>query len=358
MERLRQFNPLHDRFGYPSLIGIGITSFVIGVLLQTSVVSEFILNLLGAVGILVGIVIATAGLAAFASEKGWLNRSVESMGRVGDFMEILRRFNPLHDRFGDRALIGIGIVVLVVGILVQTGVVSNVLVLILELIGWVGILGGIAISVAGTVALLKERGTSNIPVESTGQAEQGLNGSTDSSVQAEQVLTGPAESTGQVEQGRPRIRGLLTAVLFAGVLLSFFLPWMSVYADGELEFAMSGKDGIFDQSIREIRGYETGDMFFVSATAVLALIGLIVSPAIGGRWGRFVRAIIGVFGMVAMGLVYLSLLSFVDDVMNGGAGIAVQGGGGCWLAFLGFFAVLVLQSVPMPFPETQTPRGA
>ena len=189
MERLRQFNPLHDRFGYPSLIGIGITSFVIGVLLQTSVVSELIQNLLGAVGILVGIVIATAGLAAFASEKGWLNRSVESMGRVGDFMEILRRFNPLHNRFGDRALIGIGIVVLVVGILVQTGVVSNVLVFILESIGWVGILGGIAISVAGTVALLKEKGTSNIPVESTGQAEQGLNGPTDSSVQAEQALT-------------------------------------------------------------------------------------------------------------------------------------------------------------------------
>ena len=81
MERLRDLNPLHDRFGYLGLVAFGAAVLLLGLLLRSDLflsVVGFVLELLGWAGICGGAAIAIAGVAAFGGDKGWWGRIGES----------------------------------------------------------------------------------------------------------------------------------------------------------------------------------------------------------------------------------------------------------------------------------------
>ena len=81
MEKLRDLNPLHERFGYLSLVVFGAAVLLLGLLLRSDFfpsVVGFVLELLGWAGICGGAAIAIAGVAAFGGDKGWWGRIGES----------------------------------------------------------------------------------------------------------------------------------------------------------------------------------------------------------------------------------------------------------------------------------------
>ena len=81
MQRLRDLNPLHERFGYLSLVAAGVIVLLLGLLLRSDFflsVVGFVLELLGWAGILGGAVLAIAGVAAYGGERGWWVRIGEA----------------------------------------------------------------------------------------------------------------------------------------------------------------------------------------------------------------------------------------------------------------------------------------
>lgn len=84
MYRLREINPLYEKYGHLSLVVLGVGVLLLGLLLRSDFflrVVNFVLELLGWAGILGGAAIAAAGVVAYGKEKGWLNRLIESSGR-------------------------------------------------------------------------------------------------------------------------------------------------------------------------------------------------------------------------------------------------------------------------------------
>ena len=64
MQRLRDLNPLHERFGYLSLVAAGVVVLVLGLLLRSDFFLDFVgfvLELLGWAAVLAGLAIAIAG---------------------------------------------------------------------------------------------------------------------------------------------------------------------------------------------------------------------------------------------------------------------------------------------------------
>ena len=79
MEKLRELNPLHDKYGYLSLVVFGAVVLAIGLLVRSDLflsIVGFVLEILGWLGILGGAAIVAAGVAAFGHERGWWNRII------------------------------------------------------------------------------------------------------------------------------------------------------------------------------------------------------------------------------------------------------------------------------------------
>ena len=84
MEKLRDINPAHERFGYLSLVVGGAVVLAIGLLVRSDLflsVVGFVLEIIGWLGILSGAAIATGGVAAFGNERGWWDRLIEFSGQ-------------------------------------------------------------------------------------------------------------------------------------------------------------------------------------------------------------------------------------------------------------------------------------
>ena len=72
-------------------------------------------------------------------------------------MDRLREINPLYEKYGHLSLVVFGAGVLFLGLLLRSDFFLSIVSLVLELLGWAGILGGAAIAVAGVVAYGKEK---------------------------------------------------------------------------------------------------------------------------------------------------------------------------------------------------------
>ena len=93
MEKLRDLNPLHERFGYLSLVVFGAAVLLLGLLLRSDIflsVVSFVLEVLGWAGICGGAAIAVAGVAAFGGDKGWWGRIGESGAGVDGRLSLAR----------------------------------------------------------------------------------------------------------------------------------------------------------------------------------------------------------------------------------------------------------------------------
>ena len=254
-------------------------------------------------------------------------------------MEKLRDINPAHERFGYLSLVVVGAVVLAIGLLVRSDLFLSVVGFVLEIIGWLGILGGAAVAAGGVAAFGNERGWWDRLIEFSGQSEKKY----------------------------PMIRGLSGSAMFLLVLVFFFLPWMSISCFGEEVLTASGADVMGITQIDDIPSdvadgdYGIGDalgseaaLLFVAALLAIAGGVLFFLPE---RRGSYIRAGVAGAGILCiLAFVFLTLSSIASEMGVGigeleDAGIVVSWKFGLWLALLGFIVAAALQFVPMPFAD-------
>ena len=251
-------------------------------------------------------------------------------------MNRLRDINPLHDRYGFLSLVAFGAAVLLLGLLLRSDLFLSIVNFVLEIIGWVGILGGAAIAAAGVAAFGNERGWWDRLIEFSGQSEKRY----------------------------PMIRGLSGSALFLLVLVFFFLPWMSVSCFGDEVLTASGADVMGITRIDDIPSdvadgdYGIGDALGSEAAllyvaALLAIVGgvLFFLPE---KRGSYIRAGAAGAGLLCiLAFVFLTLSSIASEMGVGigeleDTGIVVSWKFGLWLTLLGFIAAAASQFVPMP----------
>ena len=254
-------------------------------------------------------------------------------------MEKLRDINPAHERFGYLSLVVAGAVVLAIGLLVRSDLFLSVIGFVLEIIGWLGILGGAAIAAGGVSTFGNERGWWDRLIEFSGQSKKKY----------------------------PMIRGMSGSAVFLLVLVFFFLPWMSVSCFGDEVLTASGADVMGITRIDDIPSdvadgdYGIGDalgseaaLLYVAALLAIAGGALFFLPE---RRGSYIRAGIAGAGLLCiLAFVFLTLLSIASEMGVGigeleDAGIVVSWKFGLWLSLLGFIAAAALQFVPMPFAD-------
>ena len=260
-------------------------------------------------------------------------------------MEKLRDINPAHERFGYLSLVVAGALVLVIGLLVRSDLFLSVVGFVLEIIGWLGILGGAAIAAAGVAAFGNERGWWDRIIEANSRSGAKM----------------------------PLARGLSGSALFLLAILFFFLPWMSVSCFDEELLSASGTDimGItqIDNVPSEIADGDYGIGDALGSEAVLLYIAVLLAVAGGvlfflpGRQGSYVRAGLAVAGIVCLiAFVLLSLVSVASELGVGigeleDAGIGISWKVGLWLALVGYIAAIVIQFVPLPFADEPAEDG-
>ena len=260
-------------------------------------------------------------------------------------MEKLRDINPAHERFGYLSLVAFGAAVLLLGLLLRSDLFLSIVNFVLEILGWVGILGGAAITTAGVVAFGNERGWWDRLIEFSGQSKKKY----------------------------PMIRGLSGSALFLLVLVFFFLPWMSVSCFGDEVLTASGADVMGITRIDDIPSdvadgdYGIGDA--LGSEAVLLYVAALLAIA-GGvlfflpeKRGSYIRAGVAGAGLLCiLAFVFLTLSSIASEMGVGigeleDAGIVVSWKFGLWLSLLGFIAAAALQFVPMPSADKDEMGG-
>lgn len=256
-------------------------------------------------------------------------------------MERLKRINPLHERFGYLGVVALGIVVLMIGLLLRSDLFLTVVGFVLEILGWLGILGGAATAITGIVAFGNERGWWDRIMQSSGQSGVKV----------------------------PLLRGLSGSAAFLLVIIFFFLPWMSVSCFGDEVFTASGMDLVGITEIDDLPpevgdgDYGIGDaltseaaLLYVAALLALAGAALFFLP---DRPGAYIRAGIAGAGLLSLlAFVFLTLSSAASELgvgigELGDVGIEISWKFGFWLALLAYAAAIVLQFVPLPDIDVQ-----
>ena len=141
---------------------------------------------------------------------------------------------------------------LLLGFLLRSDFFLSVVDFVLELLGWAGILGGVAIATAGVVAHGQQKGWWDALIERSGQSGKRF----------------------------PMVRGLSSSVVFLLVLL-FFLPWMTISCFDEELVTVSGTDIMGTTRVDDIPSGVADDEYGIgdalgSETALLYVAALIV----------------------------------------------------------------------------------
>lgn len=256
-------------------------------------------------------------------------------------MQKLQDLNPLHDKCGYLSLIAIGIVVLLVGVLLRSDLFLSVVNFVLELLGWIGILGGIVIAAAGVAAHGNERGWWNGLINYSGQSEKRF----------------------------PMFRGLSSSAVFLLVLIFFFLPWMTISCFDEELATISGADMMGITQVDDIPRGVTDDDYGISdalgseaallyVAALLVIAGGVVFFLPEGQ-GRYVRAgIAGAALLCILAFIFLSLSSTASELgvgigELGDAGVGISWKIGFWLSLLALILAAIFQFIPMPFADEE-----
>ena len=266
-------------------------------------------------------------------------------------LEMLRRYNPLHAKYGYPSLIGIGIAVIVVGIIVQSDAVARVFELILGMIGLVGILGGSAIAIAGTIGYANERGWVNLPAGSGGVAgdETGeAQGSATSDEAGEAV-----PPTALEKRVRLNVGGIGASALGAIIMLCILaMPWAllvgSAEFGGESESESAGYTFLqASQVIEDGLGLEFAMprvFFFILPAMALVTMASALLP-------RLVVVITCILAMPVMFFSYIYIaVGFAEAASDNFFGVNVSAGALPHIGFLfvgvSFLAIVVLQLIP------------
>ncbi len=255
-------------------------------------------------------------------------------------MEKLREINPLHEKYGHLPLIILGIVMILLGLFLRTDFFLNIVDFTLEVLGWLGIVGGVSIAAVGIAAFGNEKGW------------------------WDKIIEANAQEGGKM----PLFRGLSGSVLFVLVLAFFFLPWVSVNCFGD-EVTASGMnlmaitegDGTTLSDISPEGDYAIEDAIGSEAALIYLAFMLAIAGAVlffvPGSKGKYIRAGIGAADILCL-LLYLLLALFALSSDAGVSigdleefGIETDTKIGLWLTLLGYLAATAIQFVPLPFAE-------
>lgn len=272
----------------------------------------------------------------------------------------IRELNPLQQRFGPLGLVSIGAAVLVVGLFVRTEFLAVILDFVLEVIGWVAIIGGAGLAIAGIVSFGDDQGW--------WQRLKGQDGALGDDALGDDAVGDDAvgEATGrQRADGKvPAARRLSSTAVFALILVFFLLPWTTVTCEdsGLVEEigTFSGTDlmgltGGVEQAVGE--EYTVSDAVDSEAALLYFAVLLALSGAalffLPGKKGNYLRAGIGMLGVVTL-LVYIALLASNPDLLTvereSGFDIRFSWRFGYWLAVVGFLVTVLIQFIPTSLP--------
>ena len=255
-------------------------------------------------------------------------------------MDTLSRINPLYDKYGHLPLVVSGIVLTLLGLFIRTDFLLNIVNFVLEILGWMGIAGGIAVAAVGIAAFGNEKGWWDKIIEANARGGDRI----------------------------PLFRGLSSSVLFLLVMAFFFLPWVSISCFGD-EVTASGMDlmaitegeGATLADISPEGDYTIGDAVGSEAALIYLAFLLAVAGAVlffvPDKKGRYTRAGIGAASVLFI-LIYLflAMASVASDLGVGigeleEAGVEINWKIGLWLTLLGYLASVAIQFVPLPFAE-------
>ena len=241
----------------------------------------------------------------------------------------------LVDR-GELLTIAAGVGTIVAGLIIRTDIFTLIVSIILEILGWVAVIAGIAAIGAGIYSYGAKRGWWDPVITFVRQKN----------------LT-------------PMLRGIFSSAAFFIVLPFFLLPWLSISGYGGSESA----SGI---SMLGITGSSDGDFGGGGVAGVIATIApyLILLLAIAGvalfflrenRRGKHIRAAIGGAGLLTLIILPLATMLAISGAIGIGVtdlgrlgdelGISLNWAAGYWLSMIAFLAAIALQYIPLPFAD-------
>ena len=267
----------------------------------------------------------------------------------------IRELNPLQQRFGPLGLVSIGAAVLVVGLFVRTEFLAALLDFVLEVIGWVAIIGGAGLAIAGMVSFGDDQGWWQRLKRQDGALQDDALGD-----DALGEATGRKRTDGKV----PAARRLSSTAVFALILVFFLLPWTTVTCEdsGLVEEigTFSGTDLMgLTGGVGRVVGQEYTVSDAVDSEAALLYFAVLLALCgaalffLPGKKGNYLRAGIGMLGVVTL-LVYIALLASNPDLIRiekeGRFDIRFSWRFGYWLAVVGFLVTVLIQFIPTSLP--------
>ena len=263
-------------------------------------------------------------------------------------MEKLQQINPLHERFGYLSLVAYGVVLALIGLFVRSHILITIINFVLEVIGWIAIIGGIAVALAGVAAFGHEKGW------------------WDKIIASNQAADASAGASPKI----PMFRGLSGAGVSVLILIFFIIPWVSFSCLGEEIVTLSATDIMAITSVEELDDAlsqagedEYGITDAIASEAALLYIAALLAIAGGalfflpGKKGNYIRA--GISGAGILSLVLYLIITIVQLGSEAAdAGVEISWKIGFYLAVLGFIAATALQLAPLPFADAPKENGA
>ena len=262
-------------------------------------------------------------------------------------MHKLRDLNPFHERFGYLSLVAIGIAVLALGLLLRSDLFLSVVNFVLELLGWVGILGGVAVAAAGVVAHGQQNGWWEGIIERSGQSGKRF-----------PMIRGPV----QLRCVPARASILLPALddhklLRRGAGHGVRNRHHGHNPGGRHSIGRGGR------RLRHRRRAGQRSRAAVRRGACSCNCRSVALFFLPEGQGRYIRAGLAGAGLVCiLAFVFLTLSSTASELgvgigELGDAGVGIGWQIGFWLSLLALVVAVVLQLVPMPFADEEKPQG-
>lgn len=93
MDTLSRINPFYEKYGHLPLVVFGIVLILLGLFIRTDFllnIVNFILEILGWLGIAGGTATTAVGIAAYGNERGWWDKIIEANAQRGGRMPLFR----------------------------------------------------------------------------------------------------------------------------------------------------------------------------------------------------------------------------------------------------------------------------
>ena len=237
-------------------------------------------------------------------------------------------YSRIRSRTSNIGLIAIGVALMFVSFFIRTDIFEA----ILDIVGILGVLAGLVITIAGIYLFGDERGWWD-------RLREG-------------------------DRAEPRGRLIVSPALFLLVLLLFTLPWMTIKCEDEDVVTVTAVDMItLEETIistpagRDTLSPEVTDSALLYVAAVIAVAGIVLLFVPMHRdTKRYTRAVLGALGALSLLGFMAQMIWRVHSETEGLASVTMEYG--FYLSVLAFVAVTALQFIPMSVPPDEPPEAS